>query len=45
MTSQSSEESHEVAFLLRQQLQAEHEIEELHGVVERQQSIVVQIGR
>ena len=42
---QRAKEGHEIALLLRQQLQLEHEIEELHGVVERQQPIVVQIRR
>ena len=42
---QRSQESDDVLFLLRKELQLEHHVEEFHSVVQRKQPIVVQVGR
>src|SRR5712671_5447052 len=40
-----TQERHQVLLLLRIEFDAEDQVEELHGVVERQQAIVVQVRR
>ena len=45
MSLQAPHEGDEVGFLFCVQLRAEHEVEELDGVFERQQAVVVQVRR
>ena len=42
---QRSQERDDVLFLLRNELQSEHQVEEFHRVVQREQPIVVQVRR
>gem|GEM_PF-3553758 len=43
--SERAQERHQVSFLVLAQAALQHQVEELHGIVQRQQAPVVQIGR
>src|SRR5437588_12895942 len=45
VVSKLPQERHQVPLLLRRQLQLQHEVEELDGVLQRQEPAVVQVGR
>ena len=42
---QAPQKRHQILLLLARQLELQHEVEELHRVVQRQQPVVVQVGR
>src|SRR5260221_8735993 len=43
--SESAQEGHQILLLLRRQLCAEDQVEELDGVFQRQKTLIVQVGR
>src|SRR6266404_2900066 len=43
--SESAQKRHQILLLLRRQLRAEDQVEELDGVFQRQKTLIVQVGR